>query len=303
MQVSPVANPAVLQNPFASGESRAIAFVLDLVAIAILRAAASEVAPPLAAGGVAATTAGWLIAFAYFTAMPLTPMQGTPGKWICRIKLCDRAGRRLSIGRSAVRAGAMLAWLSMAIAFPVALALLPLAWAPIWVRARRESLFDSLAGSLVVRISATAEVVAAYDVTGKPSVVKVVGVVILFLAMGTVISVFEGVNRDRDRRTRVSYALTQVVPLRERISTFHAREKRWPTPEELGVAKWTPYPDGGGYSPQADGSILVTFTVLPELKGRSVRLRPVLGEDVSKLTWVCAADQELNRSFLPATCR
>ena len=69
----------------------------------------------------------------------------------------------------------------------------------------------------------------------------------------------------------------------------------------MGVAEWTPYPEGGGYRLRADGNILISFTVMPDLKGHSLTLRPVA--EGRGLRWQCSADAGFPQQFLPATCR
>ena len=84
--------------------TRVLALVLDLALLTLVMALAPVGIEPFRF----AVFLG--IAFLYFGGLPLTRLQGTPGKWICRIRLCDRAGRPLGWQRSALRAAATLAW-------------------------------------------------------------------------------------------------------------------------------------------------------------------------------------------------
>src|SRR5689334_16652390 len=81
---------------FAGTGNRAAAMLLDIVLLAFATSFIPPEVPYLAFIKI-------LIVVLYFWLMPLSPLQGTLGKWICRIKLCDRAGRRLSARAAAIR--------------------------------------------------------------------------------------------------------------------------------------------------------------------------------------------------------
>ncbi len=290
--------------------NRAGAVLLDIVAIGFASAWVND------AGFQPAILIPSLI-FTYFALMPLTPLQGTLGKWICRIKLCDRSGRPLGWRSSLVRAGAMLSWcIQPAIFGQLALSsewagtaqsitwlLFPLPWALMGFMPHRESLFDLLAGSRVVRYSADPESISKAEAAQKPGVLNTLGAVLSCLAIGIAISIATGAERDMNRRWRVHYAITQTEELRQKIDAFQQREQRWPTAGELGVPQWVPYPDGGGYRLGNEGSVLITFSVLPELKGRSITFRPTRNTHGGKIQWQCSADATLKPSFLPPDCR
>ena len=295
---------------FAGSGNRAVAFLLDLILVTFSGPLVTDLALPgsyVFAG----------IAFLYFAGMPLSPLQGTLGKWICRIKLCDRSGNRLTWRASAVRTAATMCWFGI----PVALAsspwfqeldtgllsvlwsLIVLPWAPAGFMPRRESLFDLLAGSVVVRRKATTGSIASAEPVQKPGIFNVAGVVVLCLAFGAMLSLMIGAHHDHDRRVRISYAIMETQALRQEIEAFHGREQRWPTAGELSVPEWNPYPDGGGFRLQADGSILITFSVLPDLKRHSITYRPTLSVDGKRIEWHCSADARFRKAYLPPNCR
>lgn len=299
------------QTVFADIASRAAALLLDLVLLSFVAAAAnaSELPAPYTILS---------LALLYFVGMPLSPLQGTLGKWICRIKICDRCGTRLTWRASAVRVGATMGWFGLpfflndvssfgglegASLSAIWWLLFALPWAPAGFLPRGESLFDLLAGSLVVRYGADTESIARAEPEQKFRILNGVGTAILFLAAGAVLSIVIPAQRDMNRRARVGYAIEQVVPLRQKVEAFHDREQRWPTAGELGIPEWTPYRDGGGYRLQADGNILITFTVLPELKGHSIAIRPTRAADGKKIHWQCSADAGFKPGYLPAACR
>src|SRR5206468_2392625 len=98
-----------MRNVFPAAGHRGGALLLDLVLIAF---AASLLGAEVPYRGVVLAA----LVLLYFAAMPLTPLQGTLGKWICRLKLCDRNGARLAWWRSLLRAALMLAWLALPVA-------------------------------------------------------------------------------------------------------------------------------------------------------------------------------------------
>ena len=293
--------------------NRAVAFVLDGMLVAFLASLLSSLAP----GSVLMP----VIALLYFSVSPLTPLQATLGKWICRIRLCDRSGTVLGWRASVIRAGALTGWfclpplLSMirwssgeaGIPFVRELGnivwlIILLPWATIGFRPRRESMFDLLAGTLVVRSRTLSDQVAA-DRTDQPlRWATGVGVLLLCLSVGATLQVALDAFKERTLRARVAYAINETRPLQTRIEDFHEQQRRWPTMTDLGLPTQVDYPDGGHYRLGADGTIWVTFSVLPELKGYSLRFRPIV-EAEKPLRWICQADGGLNPRYLPSRCK
>lgn len=288
---------------FAGSGNRAVAFVLDLIVLALLAAVFAGLPAP----------AGVLIAplaFIYLAGMPLSPFQGTLGKWVCRIRLCDREGRPLGWRASALRAGGMVGWFAL----PALLSqfartaadwwwlvfLLP--WVSIGFLPRRESLFDLAAQSLVVRTKAEAGAIAG----AAASPVRVfggLGTLLLCLGIGAAFSTMLSVYQVRMLHGRIAYAVNETRPLRACIEDFRAEKGRWPGAAELGLAAAVPYPDGGSYRVADHGRIVITFSVLPELKGRSLVFTPTPDAKSGELTWTCVADTGLDKAYVPAVCR
>lgn len=274
LRYQPSEAPAIV---LAGTGNRAAAMLLDLVFLAFATASLPPDTPYFAAIKV-------LAALLYFWLMPLSPLQGTLGKWICRIKLCDRNGRRLTARASAIRTVSMLCWLGLG---PLLRHTMPaygwqgsleavywlavfLPWASVNFLSRRESLFDLLAGSLVVRSRADTNAISNAPLMQKPGWRNVSGMLIVCLLFGATISVATGAFRDQDRRGRVAYAIGETMPLREKVLAFHSRDKRWPTHAELGLPESIPYPAGGDYRLLPGGSIRISFSANPDLKGRSL---------------------------------
>ena len=257
--------------------------------------------------------AAWLaLTFAWFAGLPLTRLQGTPGKWIARIKLCDRGGAPLSARKSLVRSSATFAWVGAAlwIGPPVQVEWMLVywiavtaPWAAMGFAPRRESLFDLLSGSRVVRIKASPEAIAGLEpVTARPAT-RILGTLLLWGAVAVAAAIPMAAQRDLDHRVRIVYALTETKNLRLRVEEYRQKESRWPSAEALGVPAWTAFPAGGGYGLERDGAIRIRFDVKPELKGRGVLLTPGVGSDGKRIEWKCAPYAELNPAWVPASCR
>ena len=298
------------RSVLAGGGNRAAAFLLDVILLVFLMGLFSESLGDLRQFVLP------LIALGYVAAMPLTPLQGTLGKWVCRIKICDRRGNRLRWRASVLRALATFGWFSLPfvlgqIISDVALRhqiselwmlLFLLPWISIGFMPRCESLFDLLAGSVVVRVKATAEDIVSFEPIQKRRVLNGIGTALLFLLLGVFFSMTWQMQRVKGMYSRIAYAIEETRELRKKIEVFHEAEKRWPVPREIGLPDWNPYPDGGGYRLQDNGTVIITFSVLPELKGRSITFVPKLAVS-GQVEWQCTADSGIERRYLPHSCR
>jgi uncharacterized RDD family membrane protein YckC len=295
---------------FADFSNRACALVLDLLAV-------SYAVSMLDGTGLPHQVMFAVVAGLYFWGMPLTRLQGTLGKWIFRIKICDRAGKRITRQASAIRAVLSLSWIGLGIFFAGAdydgviyssaralvLSLFFLPYLTMGITPRNESAMDLLAGTLVVRYGAGEESIALATPLPRAGILKVGGTLLVGVLCGLTLMIFGDVSRDKGLRARVSYALVQTDSLKGKIEEFHAREKRWPDAASLSVPEWTPYPDGGGYRLGANGNIQISFTVLQGLKGHSLTLSPAPAADNRKMQWKCSADPGFPSKFLPVMCR
>lgn len=87
----------------------------------------------------------------YFIAMHSSPWQATVGKWLMGVKVTDRSGNRIGVGRATGRFFALfLSSLTLGIGYALA-----------GVTARRQALHDMVAGTLVVRADAAPAEIAA----------------------------------------------------------------------------------------------------------------------------------------------
>lgn len=299
------------EDPVPSTGTRAVALFADLALLFPLVLALASVGMPEA----------WLVpglAFVYFAAFPLTPWQATPGKRIAGIRLCDRNGVPLGLRSSVVRSGATVAWYSLPSLigglgkrigidtenlFWIVSLLFFLPWVPALFSARRLTFFDRLAGTFVVYRLGAGGTRQEQLASGRRRSGIVVTVLVL-LGLGFVIYVAMEANEDQNRRARVSYALMQTEPARQKMLAFYEREKRWPTPAEAEVQEWNPYPAGGGYRVHSDGRIVITFSEKAGLKGHSITLRSKQagGED-GLARWNCETDPGFERKYVPGVCR
>jgi uncharacterized RDD family membrane protein YckC len=294
----------------AGNGNRAAAFLLDVTLLVFLMGTVSESLGDLRPFILP------LIALGYVVAMPLTPLQGTLGKWVCRIKICDRRGNRLGLRASLLRALATFGWFAapfmlgqlipdVALRHQVSelwMLLLFLPWISIGFMPRCESLFDLLAGSLVVRVKVTPEDINSFESIQKPRVLNGIGTALLFLLLGVFFSMIWQEQRVRSMKIRIVYAIIETRELRKQIEAFHEAEKRWPIAREINLPDWSPYPDGGGYRLQDNGTVVITFSVLPELKGRSITFVPKWTAS-GTIEWQCSADSGIERRYLPRSCR
>ena len=259
-----------------------------------------------------------LMAFAYFAAFPLTPWQGTPGKRVVGIRLCGLDGGPVSARAAVLRAGATVGWCyvpSLLVAAAttdglgtgnLAIAIQLLLFVP-WLAAlfspRRRTLFDRLAATYVAfRLGSGIKVEQKPESGRRGS--RIVVAVLALLGFGFVMVVFLPVYEDRNLRGRVAYAMAETTSAREKMIEFHDREKRWPAPPEIGVKDWNPYPAGGGYRVHADGTVVISFSEKPQLKGHSITLRAQpQGEGAGWNRWKCEADPGFAQQLLPASCR
>jgi uncharacterized RDD family membrane protein YckC len=308
-----MAQVAAPKSIYAGTGERSGALLLDLLLLAFALAAAAPFIAELEPYGPILIL---LLLLLYFAGLPLTALQGTLGRRIVGTKICGRNGRRLHWRASLVRAGAIIGWVELASyafqsdlpilsTYPVKTAIFVvifLPWAPAAFLPRRQSLFDLLAGTLVVRAKAD-EAAISQDDGGSPRIGEGIATTVLCMLTGAGASVFVFAYQDMDRRGRVVYAIGQTGPLRERIEAFRGSEARWPSAADLGITEFTPFPAGGGYRLESDGSIRISFSKLKELKGHEVIQRPIAAAAGGKIRWQCSADPGMKRGYLPPSCR
>lgn len=300
-----------VSSALADNGNRAAAFLIDgLLLLALSASFVPRLAPAFQQYGLA------LLFVIYFAAMPLTRLQGSLGKWICRLRVCDRSGEKPGWRAALIRSLALVIWFALPAGMGALLAdsafgqklsdqwwcISFLPWFFVGFMPRRESLFDLLAGTLVVKYKSTTAEIAEASTPLRQRLPSGIGLAVIGLFFGISMSSMKEVTRARDRYARIAYAIEETRALRNVIEQFHQREQTWPSHSELGIPEWHPYPDGGGYRLLGDGKIVISFTVLADLKGHTLIFTPIPAAG-GQITWLCQADTAIEKRYLPGTCR
>jgi hypothetical protein len=167
----------------------------------------------------------------------------------------------------------------------------------------RESLFDLIATTRVVRIGAGAQAVAGQPPLARPSRSNAAVIVFLWALFAYMMVMIAWVYLDRNLRSRVSYAITETDDARRRIAAFRQREQRWPDPAEVNLPEWTAYRDGGGFRLLQGGRVRISFTVIGGLKGYGITLSPAAPAGDGSVFWNCEPDSDIKPHLLLGQCR
>lgn len=118
---------------------RALAFLIDFIIVTIATSIGSVlflIVPILL------PLAPLIIDAAYSIFMESSPTQGTVGKMICRLKVADMGGQRISVGKAALRY--ISKWLSTILLF--------IGFLLVFFNKRKQALHDMMAGTVVLRV-------------------------------------------------------------------------------------------------------------------------------------------------------
>lgn len=222
------------------------------------------------------------IAGLYFVILPATPLQGTPGKRMGRMRIADTAGRRIGLGRAFIRFAASVPSIALAgIGFLVA------AWTP-----RRQALHDLAAGTLVVKLDATPEQVGRPAPTlGWFARLGLALTLALLIALG---HSFVLIQQDRATRNRIVSALYKTTAYRAEV--HQALAARLPPPPAPQPPK-----DVRAISVRPDGTIVVELAAELAPGGR-VFFHPTPVAQRNGEHWRCSAEA-IHPKLLPAGCR
>ena len=117
-----------------------------------------------------------------------------------------------------------------------------------------------------------------------------------------ILAVVLPVHHDKNLQARVSYALSETRAVKQAVQEFYIENDQLPNDAAaLGEVEHLDYPDGGFYQLEANGRVLIHFTVKPELKKGSLLLTPEPGDD--KIVWTCSAHGAIDQRYLPTSCR
>jgi uncharacterized RDD family membrane protein YckC/Tfp pilus assembly major pilin PilA len=257
--------------------------------------------------------ASWIIGWLYFAFLHSSERQASLGKRALGIKVVTPSGERIGFGRATGRYFAYLfnSIFTLGIGFVIAA-----------FTARRQSLHDMMAGTLVVTRDASAKDVIAGLAEPKASggVVAVAVVACLVPAVGVVAAIAIPAYQDYTIRSQVLEGLTLASSYKASVSAAYAGGTAFEemTSESLGLEG----PDGA-YVDNIEvisGVVQVTYggEAHQNLAGRTLLLVPA-ETDAGDLRWICgkasAPDDvapaidgwtqytDVEGKYLPPTCR
>jgi uncharacterized RDD family membrane protein YckC len=142
-----VAQPVQVGRAYGGFWRRGIAAAIDWLLIGVVVSLSigyhGQLAPPHSTVKLVVYYAlAALVAWGYFAMLEACPLQATLGKLVVGVKVTTLEGRRIGLGRATARLLAKL----------LSLALLGLGFVLAGVDARKQSLHDKVAGTLVVRV-------------------------------------------------------------------------------------------------------------------------------------------------------
>ena len=109
----------------------------------VFRPDGSDLSRALTLFGVGEWVVLFVLVFSYFALLEALPGQGTPGKRLFGLRVADRDGKRVGIGRSVARTALK----------PLAAAILMVGYVMAAFTRRKQALHDVLSGSVVIRRS------------------------------------------------------------------------------------------------------------------------------------------------------
>lgn len=217
----------------------------------------------------------------YFILFTASPLQATPGKRLLWIKVTDVSGRRIGLGRAAVRFAVSVASVGLA-----GLGLIVAAWTP-----GRQALHDLAARTRVVTREAPSEAIAA----APPSPLSVsarVGFTVLILAGALATDVAVQFGRVFLRREAMLGILGSLGAYAQEVK--RAKDEGRPVPP----AGWLPSHARAMYL-RSDGAIVVEGKDFFE--GGTIAYTPRLDAS-GTFSWQCRAQGFKDRD-LPPNCR
>lgn len=257
--------------------SRGMAFILDLVLVVVLAIAVAHTAIALDM-----QPTGWIfyiIVALYLGLLPATPLQGTPGKRMVGLRICDRTGKRIGVLRALLRLVAFVPSIGIAGAGFILTAFTP----------RRQALHDLAAGTFVVNRGATREEIAKRPppVSGMNRIGLILGYGLFVFGLHTLWVALDG-RRGHDE----AYALLDATqPYKAEVGKALRSGAPMPVPTALPR-------QARAMSAQPDGTIVIEVSddLAP---GARLTLRPETFYKGEYL-WMCRAE---GLRYVPAACR
>ncbi len=232
----------------------------------------------------------------YFALMESSSKQATVGKMALGLKVVDEHGERIGFGRATGRHfGKLISSLIIAIGFLMAA----------WTR-KRQCLHDILAGSLVVRNSASAEEIASGAEAPPVTGIAIAGViaaalfVIAIPVIGIVAAIAIPQYQNYTVKAKISAAMISAEPAKAAVERYYAANEEAPaTLKDAGFVA-TPTPTVRDISINAETSAIEIEFAFSPVDGQSIYFVPEVGDD-KKITWTCSSDIETK--LLPKSCQ
>ena len=309
---------------FAEFGVRMAAISLDLFLLLLLVTNVLLPAVPAIEGTPLDSLPGAVVLFSlYFAAFWVSPLKATPVQFLFGMRVVDLKAEKLTPGRAAVRAVALIVLVAATFMFfrepgnPLRLVGIVgfLLLFPAIVTTNRQAAHDFLARSIVVNRTALnaesrkAELLehlvdpeSATRPQRRPSIPRIV-VDALVLAI-PVIAIWNGVlvAHDMNLRARVGYAIKQTSALKTGVAIHRDLYDEWPSVDtDLGMPSRGRYRDGGYYELEEDGVIRIHFEVKRELKSGTIVLEPEWRD--GDTVWGCRTEGSIAPGRLPAACR
>lgn len=259
------------------------------------------------------------VAWLYRALMESSSQQATLGKMAIGIKVTDIDGRRIGFWRATGRHFAQfLSSITLGIGFIMA-----------GFTKRRQALHDKLAGTLVVRKSASPEMLAAHPHAEKPPFwaisLMIVGGSFVPL-VGILAAIAIPAYQDYTIRAQVFEGLTSASAIKAGVAEVYADSGAWPTDlDSIGMNNMDP--PAGRYVESiqiSNGTIFITYgnDANIEIRSAVLTLQPVV-TDADDVVWLCGyytgsedmpmyhpatgssdpGATDLDMKYLPATCR
>ena len=318
-------NPPKISKLFAEFGVRLFALVLDLFAVGILASVIiGKVLAPLGLENDLFRFALLVAAFLYFAGSWASPLKATPGQLLVGIRVVSLQGEPLSFLRAALRSiflAALLVATWAIVDMPTRWWLFSLSlagYAAVFLAAvtpNRQALHDIVARSIVVTRKSldspgSRDVLLAHVADSDPKTFSqrrppvlrtIVDAVVLSVPAFMLFSTGQ-IMYDRDLMWRTHYAYNATYDLRTAVGMYYRQYEKWPSAgTDLGVAARANYPDGGYHELQKNGTIRISFEVLPELTRGTIVLTPNVTD--TKIEWKCHQEGEIERNHLPPACR
>ena len=225
---------------------------------------------------------------AYYAAFHSSARQATPGKMAFGIKVTDRAGARIGLGRGIGRYFAT--WLS---GFILGIGFLMAAFTQ-----RKQALHDMVAGTVVVNGKADPEEVVSgggtMPLTG--GVIAIIAVLFIVPFVGGILAAIAiPAYSDYTVRSKVHSVLMAGSVVRDDVARAHVEKRPFTT---VVVNAPSPYAQGITVTPKGE----ILMRLIPEVGNGGTIVYSPTTDSAGAMTWQCSS-ADVPKKYLPAACR